>query len=92
MKPVKDLVIFTGIPAQNFIEDCERILKACPEMNVKGSWSFGEVVPNGHERCGLYGFITRDLTPVRLSTVVEAVKDCINRPYKKNWKVYLYEE
>lgn len=93
MKPVKELVIFPGIPAGYLIEDFKRILEACPEMHVSGSWSFGEVVPNGKERCGIYGFITRDVTPVKLSAVVEAVKDCIgNDKYKRNWKVYLYKE
>lgn len=93
MKPVKELVIFPGIPAEYLIEDFERILEACPEMHVSGSWSFGEVVPNGKERCGIYDFITRDVTPVKLSTVVEEVKDCIgDETYKRNWKVYLYKE
>lgn len=90
MKPTKDLVIFPGIPVEYFIEDCERILKACPEMHVNGSWSFGEVVPN-EERCGLYDFLTHDITPVRLCDVIEEVKKCIDEHYKNMWKVYLYK-
>lgn len=90
MKPNKDLVIFTGIQAEYFIKDCERILKARPEMHVNGSWSFGEVVPS-EERCGLYDFLSRDVTPVKLCDVVEEVKKCIDEPYKKCWKVYLYK-
>ena len=93
MKPVKELVIFPGIPAKYLIEDFKRILEACPEMHVSGSWSFGEVVPNGKERCGIYDFITRDVTPVKLSTVLKALNDCTsNAQYKMNWKVYLYKE
>lgn len=87
---MKSLVIFPGECAEYFIHNCEEILKVNPNMYFNGSWSFGDIKED-EERCCLFEALTTEVTPVKLSTVVEAIKECAVG-YKRNWKVYLYKD